>query len=314
MVSNKGFSQNSYIPASGDKFQYKISQKGGKYNVGSFVFDKNDKLASFYFKIGNDNPKIGTWIESKIKNNVILTDITDTLLEQGDLVFINSNLFKQIKSGKNFKLIIQKKEIEFKCGNSLNYNLPLNNASIDFKVISASSIDGRWILNILDNSSFPLITSLLGDISWQLQSIVPVPMYPITDNIVGKRLDDAKASMFRTYFKETSIVVEVTYTENFKKVIFNEYFCPTIGIRFSLKNDTIISLQLLSERNKSDGYDWKTYRGYVWETFVIGDDKKAIEKKLGKPLSNTGSRYYYPQGRFYLLYDKEGKLELVEYE
>lgn len=315
LASLNVYADFTYKPVAGDKFQYKISNGGGKFYQASFVYDLKEKQASFYYKFGNDNPQWGTWTEPKTKNSTLINDLRDTnLIKSCNLIFLNQAIFKQIKSGKNFKLVIQKDEFEFKCGTPADYLLPIDGAGINFKILTATSTDNKWIINVLDNPSFPIITALLGDMSWQLQTIVPVPMYPITQNLVGKKMDDKQVYMFRSYIKETCVMVEASYKENFRKVVFNEYFCPTIGTRFTLKNDTIVSLQLVSNNNRSDGYNWQTYKGRVWGIYGMGDKQKAIEKKTGKPKSNTNGRCYYPKNRFYLLFNKNGELETVEYE
>ena len=86
------------------------------------------------------------------------------------------------------------------------------------------------------------------------------------------------------------------------------------NVSFSLKNDTIVSLLLLSENSKQDGYTWQTYRGYVWGIYGLGDKRKSIEKQLGKPVSYEEGKSYYPDKGFYLIYNSKGELEMVNYE
>ncbi len=314
LVSGGISAKYSYKPAAGDKFQYKIS-KQGKHFESIFIYDLKDKLPAFHFKWGTEISAWGSWNESKSHNQTIINDLNDTgLLKNCNLIYVSKEIFKQLKSGKNFKLTIQETLCEFKLTKTLDYNLPIEGAEMSFKIVSATSSDNKWIINILDNAPFPLITALLGEVSWQLQTIVPVPMYPITHNLIGSKLEDKNAEMFKTYIKETCVMVEAKYTENFRKVVFNEYFCPIAGVRFSLKNDTIISLQLVSKNYISDGYNWQTYHGYVWGIFRLGDKRKAIEKKYGKPISTSKGKSYYPDKGFYLIFNNKGELEGVEYE
>ena len=305
----------AYKPSIGDKFVYKILLRDGKRFPASFIYNEKEKVPAFSWKWGSENPIWGSWQESKISTtNIAINFVETSVLANSNLVYLNQPLFSKIKSHKNFTLIIQGENVEFKCGESRIYNLPIEDANVKCKLLTASSNDGKWIISVLDNEDFPLIVGLLGDISWQLQSIVPAPMFPITQNLIGVKFDSKQADMFKTYIKETCETIEFKYTENFKKVVFNEYFCPIAGIRFSVRNDTIVSLQLVSDNYNRDGYNWQTYHGYVWGIFRLGDKKTTIETEYGKPVSSSSSKNYYPYKRFYLMYNSSGELERVEYE
>ncbi len=311
----KASGKNSYKPALGDKFNYKISRSGGKSYPATFVYDKINNTSSFYYKWGSENPKWGTWTAPEISNSTLLKELKDTnYLKRCNVLYLNSEIFKQVKSGKIFKLFIEYEEIEFGACKLNEYLLPIIGAGLKSKILTATSSDQKWIINILDNENFPLITSLLGNVSWQLQSIVPFPMYPITQSIIGESIDSKKAELFKAYIKESCVIVEASYNDNYKKLIFNEYFCPIVGIRFSLKNDTIVSLHLVSKGNRSDGYEWQTYRGYIWGIYGLGDKQKVIEKKFGKPDSTFDGRNTYTKNRLSLRYNSRGELETVDYE
>ncbi len=307
--------KNLYKPAKGDKFQYKILLTGGKRFPATFIYDVKDDVPSFHWKWGNENPIWGNWNQSKISSFNIANDLTDSsILTNSNLLYLNPILFSKIKSRKNFVLTIKGENYEFKCGETSVYNLPINGAEIKFKLLSATSKNKKWIISVLDNEPFPLIIGLIGDISWQLQSIFPVSLYPITQNLTGNRLDSKQANMFENYTKETCEMIEVSYTDNYKKVVYSEFFCPIVGIRFSLKNDTIVALQLVTDKYQSDGYHWQTYYGYVWGIYRLGDKQTTIESDYGKPIKSLNGKNYYPYKKFYLIYNTNGELERVEYE
>ncbi len=309
------YGNNDYRPALGDKFNYKISKSGGKSFTASFVFDLINKTPSFHFKWGTENSRWGTWTESKESHPTLLKEPRDSnFSKQCMLLYVDLDLFRLIKSGKKFKLFIDYEEIEFGPSKVQNFKLPIAGAELNTKILTASTSDQKWILSILDNESFPLITSLLGNTSWQLQSIVPFPMYPITHNLIGEGINAKKAELLKAYINETCVIVEARYSHNFNKVNFSEYFCPTVGIRLSLKNDSIVSLKLVSKGHRSDGYTWQTYRGCVLGIYGLGDKQKDIEKTFGAPNSSIAGRHHYSTYRLSLFYNTQGQLEMVDYE
>ncbi|MFM9944924.1 MAG: hypothetical protein ACKVQB_06790 [Bacteroidia bacterium] len=304
----------TYKPDVGDKFQYKISRHG-KYFPATFIYDIQENASHFYWKWGNGEPVCGKWNEPENNNSNVLNDLKDTLLiKNTNLLYLNSEIFKQIKAGKNFKLNIQGRDLEFKCGPPMEYELPITGAALKCSVLTAITEDNKVMLHVLDNASFPLITSLIDDVSWELEKIFPMPMFPITHKIVGLKIDNKKADMFNRYIKETCVQLDIDFTEKYKKLEFNEFFCPTVGVRFSTKNDTIVSLQLLSSGSTLYGYRWQTYNGNVWGLFGLGDKRQAIESKFGKPIITKGGKCYYPDRGFYFIYNSEGDLVEVEYE
>ncbi len=305
----------TYIPSIGDKFVYKILLTSGKRFPATFIYNETEKVPKFYWKWGDENPDWGSWQESKIStSNIAIDNLDSSILTNSNLLYLNQSLYTKMKLHKNFILGIQGENVEFKCGESKSYNLPIEEVNLKFKLLTATSKDGKWLMSVLDNEAFPLVVSLLGDISWQLQNIVPASMFPITQNLIRVKFDSKQADLFRTYAKETCEIVEFKYTDNFKKVVFNEYFCPIAGIRFSLRNDTIVSLQLVSDNYNRDGYNWNTYHGYVWGIFRLGDKQTSIETEYGKPVSTFNGKNYYPFKGFYLIYNSRGELERVEYE
>jgi hypothetical protein len=309
------FAASTYKPANGDKFTYKISHTFGKRYSATFIYNQSQKIPTFYYRWGSESLSWGTWLEPKINSKSIGVNLMDTAqLSKSNLLYLNHSLYKKIKSGKKIVLNLKGEALEFTKSKNTETDLPINEAGLKFKVLNATSKDKKWVISIIDNEFFPLIISIAGNISWQLQSIIPAPIFPITQNLLGMPFDSKQSDMFKSYIKETCEIIEFKYTDNFKKVIFNEYFCPIVGVRFSLKNDTLVSLQLVSENFKENGHDWKTYQGYVWGIYKLGDKKSSIETEYGKSVSTREGKNYYPFKKFYLIYNDNEDLELVEYE
>lgn len=315
LTSTTGIAATAYKPANGDKFTYKISHTFGKRYSATFIYNQSQKIPTFYYRLGGESIGWGTWTEPKINSNSIAVNLFDTgQLSKSNLMYLNHSLYKKMKSGKKIVLALKGETLEFTKSKNTMTDLPVNGVGLKFKVLKATSKDKKWVISIIDNEFFPLIVSIAGEISWQLQSIIPAPMFPITQNLIGVPFDSKQADMFKTYIKETCETLEAKYSENFNKVVYTEYFCPIVGVRFSLKNDTIVSLQLVSDNFKENGYDWKTYQGYVWGIYKLGDKKTGIETEYGKPVSTREGKNYYPFKKFYLVYSDTGELELVEYE
>jgi len=304
----------SYKPSIGDKFQYKISY-GTKHSSAVFIYDIINKSPTFNWKLSGQPNLWGSWYASKAAGVKIVNNLKDTAITNpSNMLFISKVIYKLVRSGKPFKLKMDDEEVEFRRINSQPYDLPLEGAGIKLKILCFATPDHKWTMNVLDNEAFPLIVEMTGRVSWKLLSIVPLPMIPITHNIVGTKITDKNAEMFNRYIHQTCDVIEASYTEDFKRVVFNEYFCPLVGVRFSLKDDTIISLELLSNIDTRESYDWQTYQGYVWGTLKLGTKQKIIENQLGKPVSSEANKNYYPDKRFYLIYNTKGELETVEYQ
>jgi archaellum component FlaF (FlaF/FlaG flagellin family) len=303
-----------YKPEIGDKFDYKLVGSGNKKSTAILVFDKLSHLITFHYSFGNDKLTFGSWVESKNKTPKLLIDLNDSSQADGDLTFLNATSFESLKTGKKFNLLIENEVIEFSKKELTDYLLPIKGISLPFKMFTAISKDKKWSISVLNNDDYPMIIEISGKINWKLNTITPCPSYPITQSLVGQIIDSAKAKLFNTYTSGTCHTLEAKFTENFSKVNFKEFFCPIIGLRYSLKNDTITSIRLLSNTYHSEGYTWHNYRGVFYSIFKIGDSKKEIEKYLGKPFSNSNEKNYYPNHGFSLIYNANNILIEVEYQ
>lgn len=308
------FAQYVYKPNPGDKFTYRIS-KNNKISETVFVYDLYKNFPVFYWKTGNEIPKWGTMHRTVQNLNYFSSNIEDSLLNINcNIVFLNKETFKLFKSKKKINVNIDKKDIVISYSKSEDFSFPVSGAAFKFKLITLTSTDKRYSVSFIDNAEFPVIVSLIADAAWQLQSVVPLPMYPITFDITGKTMNDKSVFFFKNYTKGTCTNIKAEYTENYKTIIFDEYFCPITGIRFTLKNDTIQSIVLVGKAEFSDDYRWKTYKGFFWGVYSLGTSKDIIEKNLGKADEVENRKYYYRNRGFYLIFNNNDELESVEYE
>lgn len=293
---------------------YLISKDAHRFE-STFVLNIQNKLSSFYFFWNDKQAKRGCWTESPNAPFIVINNLHDSgIITNGQLLFFSPELFAKIKIGKPITLVVQNSLLEFNLVNSENYALPISGNAIPMKVFNLATADQKYTIQVLDNPSFPLITSFVSDYLWNLQSIMPLPTYPITENLVGLKSTDRKAGLFYRYISGTCSSLEASFTENYRDINFVEFFCPTVGVRYTLKNDTISSLCLFSELKKKDGYLWQTYQGVIWNEFGLGTKRSKIEQVFGKGIAKPGGKWYYPDKRFYLIYNPLNNLVEVEYE
>lgn len=308
------FAQYIYKPKSGDKFTYRIS-KNNKVSEAVFIYDIHENSTVFYWKKGIENPEWGTLKRNEKNFNCLSSNIDDTAYNRNcNLIFLNKESFKLLKSKKKINFTVDNKNIVFSFSKSEEFKMPVSGAEFKFKLITVTSADKRYSLSFIDNVEFPMIISLIADAAWQLQSVVPLPMYPITFDITGKTITDKSVVFFKNYTKGTCTNLKAEYTENYKTLIFDEYFCPITGIRFTLKNDTIVSVVLVGKDEKSNDFRWNKYKGYFWGVYGLGTSRETIEKQLGKADSEENGKFFYRNRGFYLIYNSKNELESVEYE
>ncbi|NUM32696.1 MAG: hypothetical protein HUU47_10300 [Bacteroidetes bacterium] len=303
-----------YKPKPGDKFTYRIS-KNNKINEAVFIYDNNENSTTFYWKLGNEDTKWGKANLSD-KNIVCFSTALDdsTINKNCNFIYLSKESFKLFKSKKKINAIIDNSKAVFSHSKTEDYIFPVSGAEFKFKLITVTSTDKRYSISFIDNAEFPVIVSLIAEAAWQLQSVVPLPMYPITFDITGKTIFDKSVSIFKKYIQGTCINFKVEYNENYKTIAFDEYFCPITGIRYTLKNDTIVSVVLVGKNENSNDLIWNSYKGYFWGVYSLGISKKIIVELIGKADKIENGKHFYSNRGFYLIFDSDDKLDSVEYE